>query len=68
MFNVRLTGGHLYGKQLFTWLSLVVSLMVLWNLKKNLPKYFELFILFLNMSNVCCRVKYVALEILCFPC
>ena len=28
MFNVRLDGGHLYGKQLFTWLSLVVSLMV----------------------------------------
>ena len=31
MFNVRLVrlaGGHLYGKQLFTWLSLVVSLMV----------------------------------------
>ena len=28
MFNVRLAGGHLYGKQLFTWLSLVVSLMV----------------------------------------
>ena len=27
MFNVRLDGGHLYGKQLFTWLSLVVSLM-----------------------------------------
>ena len=27
MFNVRLAGGHLYGKQLFTWLSLVVSLM-----------------------------------------
>ena len=26
MFNVRLAGGHLYGKQLFTWLSLVVSL------------------------------------------
>ena len=25
MFNVRLAGGHLYGKQLFTWL--VVSLM-----------------------------------------
>ena len=24
---VRLAGGHLYGKQLFTWLSLVVSLM-----------------------------------------
>ena len=27
MFIVRLAGGHLYGKQLFTWLSLVVSLM-----------------------------------------
>ena len=27
MFNVRLAGDHLYGKQLFTWLSLVVSLM-----------------------------------------
>ena len=27
MFNVRLAGGHLYGKQLFTWLSLEVSLM-----------------------------------------
>ena len=28
MFTVRLAGGHLYGKQLFTWLSLVVSLVV----------------------------------------
>ena len=27
MFNVRLAGGHLYGKQRFTCLSLVVSLM-----------------------------------------
>ena len=27
MFNVRLGCDHLYGKQLFTWLSLVVSLM-----------------------------------------
>ena len=27
MFNVRLAGDHLYGKQLFTWQSLVVSLM-----------------------------------------
>ena len=24
MLNVRLAGGHVYGKQLFTWLSLVV--------------------------------------------
>ena len=28
MLNVRLAGDHLYGKLLFTWLSLVVSLMV----------------------------------------
>ena len=27
MFIVRLADGHLYGKQLLTWLSLVVSLM-----------------------------------------
>ena len=27
MFNVGLAGGHLLGKRLFTWLSLVVSLM-----------------------------------------
>ena len=27
MLNVRPAGGHLYGKQLFTWLSLLVSLM-----------------------------------------
>ena len=27
MFNVRLAGVHLYGKQLFIWLSLVVSFM-----------------------------------------
>ena len=28
MLNVRLAGDHLYGKLLFTWLSLVRSLMV----------------------------------------
>ena len=27
MLNVRLAGGHLYGTQLFIWLSLLVSLM-----------------------------------------
>ena len=27
MLNVRLASDHLYGKQLFTWLSLVVSFM-----------------------------------------
>ena len=28
MLNFRLAGDHLYGKCLFTWLSLVMSLMV----------------------------------------
>ena len=28
MFNVRLAGDQMYGKLLFTWLSLVISLMV----------------------------------------
>ena len=28
MFNVRLAGDHLYGKWLFAWLSLVVSMIV----------------------------------------
>ena len=28
MLNVRLAGVHLYGKLLFTWLSLVMSMMV----------------------------------------
>ena len=27
MFNVRLAGDHLYGKKLFSWLSVVVSLV-----------------------------------------
>ena len=28
MLNVRLAGDHLFGKLLFTWLSLVVSMMM----------------------------------------
>ena len=28
LLNVRLAGDHLYGKMLFTWLSLVMSMMV----------------------------------------
>ena len=28
LLNVRLAGDHLYGKLLFTWLSLVMSMMV----------------------------------------
>ena len=40
MFNVRLAGGHLYGKQLFTWLSPVVSLMA-----SFVPSFFPLDVL-----------------------
>ena len=35
MFNVRLAVGHLYGKQLFTWLSLVLSFFQLDVLVEN---------------------------------
>ena len=28
LLNVRLAGDHMYGKLLFTWLSLVMSMMV----------------------------------------
>ena len=62
MFNVRLAGGHLYGKQLFTWLSLVVSLMAsfvqsffpldvldeIWDLIESVSEGF------LTYSCVCC--------------
>ena len=40
MLNVRLAGGHLYGKQLLTWLSLVVSLMA-----SFVPSFFPLDVL-----------------------
>ena len=36
MFIVRLAGDHLYGKELFTWLSLVMSLMVFFVLSFSL--------------------------------
>ena len=29
MLNVRLAGDHMYGKSLFTWLSVVMSLLIL---------------------------------------
>ena len=64
MFNVRLAGGHLYGKQRFTWLSLVVSLMVsfvlsffpldvldeIWDLIESVSERF------LTYSSICLRV------------
>ena len=38
MFYVRLAGGHLYGKSLFIWLSLVVSLVVSYLVLSFLPR------------------------------
>ena len=38
MFNVRPAGDHLYGKWLFTWLSLVISLMVAYFVLSFFPR------------------------------
>ena len=38
MVYVRLADDHLYGKWLFTWLSLVVSLVVSYFLKSFFPR------------------------------
>ena len=65
MFNVRLAGGHLYGKQLFTWLSLVVSLMAsfvlsffpldvldeIWDLIESVSEGFLTYSLLYSSSN-----------------
>ena len=72
MFNVRLAGGHLYGKQLFTWLSLVVSLMAsfvlsffpldvldeIWDLNESVSEGF------LTYSYFRIRISRIALLIL----
>ena len=39
MFNVRLAGDHLYGKRLFIWLSLVMSLMVYYFVQPFFPRH-----------------------------
>ena len=38
MFNVRLAVDHPYGKLLFTWLSLVISLMVFYFVLSFFPR------------------------------
>ena len=38
MLNVRLAGDHLYGKYLFTWLSLMLSLMAPFFLLSFFPR------------------------------
>ena len=70
MFNVRLAGGHLYGKQLFTWLSLVVSLMTsfvlsffplnvldeIWDLIESVSEGF------LTFSSISCIIQTLAAQ------
>ena len=67
MFNVRLAGDYLYGKWLFTWLSLVMSLMVscfalsffprdvlgeIWDLIESVPdNFFYLLLLTTSISR-----------------
>ena len=38
MFNVWLAGDHLYGESLFTWLALVMSLMVSYSVLSFFPR------------------------------
>ena len=72
MFNVRLAGGHLCGKQLFTWLSLVVSLMAsfvlsffplnvldeIWDLIESVSEGFlTYFCMFVKYSNISKHIK-----------
>ena len=75
MFNVRLAGGHLYGKQLFTWLSLVVSLMAsfvlsffplnvldeIWELIESVSEGFLTYSSFASEFQCCyfCEVMFV---------
>ena len=58
MLNVRLAGGHLYGKQLFTWLSLVVSVMA-----SFCSVFFPLYIL----DEICDLIVSVSEEFLTYP-
>ena len=62
MLNVRLAGNHLFGKLLFTWLSLVVSMVMSfcavlfptrclgWDLELNWVSFWEFSFLLLNMK------------------
>ena len=80
MFNVRLAGGHLYGNQLFTWLSLVVSLMAsfvlsffpldvldeIWDLIESVSEGFLTysFICKRNRCNACRITQYTTCTLL----
>ena len=67
MFNVRLAGGHLYGKRLFALLSLVVSFMAsfvlsffpldvldeIWDLIESVSKEFLTYSCLVVLNQVC---------------
>ena len=69
MFNVRLAESHLYGKKLFTWLSLVMSLMAsfvlsffpldvldeIWDLIESVSEEFLPTLVF--MSRTCTKIS-----------
>ena len=62
MFNVRLAAGHLNGKQLFTWLSLVVSFVLsffpldvldeIWDLIESVSEGFLTYSSRIKVSNL----------------
>ena len=75
MFTVRLAGGHLYGKQLFTWLSLVVSLMAsfvlsffpldvldeIWDLIESISEGFLTYSSLPSKTTVKCHISGIGL-------
>ena len=68
MFNVRIAGGHRYGKQLITWLSLVVSFMAsfvlsffpldvldgIWDLIESVSEGFLTYSCIVELLCLCC--------------
>ena len=76
MFNVRLAGGYLYGKQLFTWLALVVSLMAsfvlssfpldvlggIWDLIESVSEGFLTYSYLINPAKSFCNIVYSQLR------
>ena len=63
MFNVRLAGGHLSGKQLFTWLSLVVSFMASFVLSFPLDVLDGIWDLIESVSEGFLTYSFIPLEI-----
>ena len=52
MLNVRLSGDHLYGKLLFTWLSLVMSMMFFFMLSFFPRDVFDEIMVLIGLNNI----------------